>query len=121
MAAGIVDVLELVEVDEKQRAAVLVNGDIGQLDVEFFHESTPVVQSGQVVVIRELHEHRVTLAQCSCRGFQRFHDIGNLPVFCRLELDLEIPARKLLNRVLQIRDRRECPPQGSSTVQRKNE
>ena len=75
MSAGVIDVLELIEVDEEQRTRMLMYTDVGELDVPLFDKSAAVEQSCQVVMVRQFDEHGVAFAQCRRRRLERFDDI----------------------------------------------
>src|SRR5690606_10284137 len=76
VSAGIVHVLELVEVDEQQRAG-RAGGRSPDL-LELFDEPPAVEKTRERVVIREPRQPLVALAEGGRRGLQRFHDLGDL-------------------------------------------
>ena len=118
MAAGIVDVLELVEVDEEQGAAVTVAHHRDDLLLEFLQESAPVVEPGQAVVVRQLEQHGVALTQCRRRRLERFDDVGNFTVFRRFEFDGQVAFREFPDRLLQVGDRCQRLAQGVAAIER---
>ncbi len=112
MSTGIVDILELVEVDEEQGAAGLVDRNAVDFLFQLIDEATTVEKTGQHIVIGELQQTGVALAERWCRWLERFHDFRDFAVCCRFELHIQVAFRKFGNRFLQIRDR------GQRTLQR---
>ena len=98
VAAGVINVFELVEIDKEQRAAVFMHRDVRQLHVQLLHESAPVEQPGQVVMIRELRKHCVAFAQGRGRRLQRLdrvsgiarRPISGLAVILRRFVDIDV-------------------------------
>ena len=58
MAAAIVHVFELVEVEKEQRAMRAVALRLRELAIEFFIETPPVEQSGEWIMVRDVHQLR---------------------------------------------------------------
>ena len=74
VAAGVVDVLELIEIDEEQRAAPLVRGAVRDLRLERRDQPMAVVQTRQRIVTREVQQMPLALLQRANRVVERRDD-----------------------------------------------
>ena len=74
VAARIVDVFELVEVDEEQRAARAGVGAARELGVELGYEPVTVRETRELVVIREVQQPALALLQRARRVLESHHD-----------------------------------------------
>ena len=106
VTAGVVDVLELVEIDEEQRAPVLLLGGLSDLRVELREQPMPVVQARQRIVVRKMQQMALALLQCADRVVERGDDGLQLAVRRVREGHFRVAIGELHQGPLQLRQRR---------------
>ena len=100
VAASVVHVLELIEIDEEQRAALLRPGAAQDLRLELRDQSVAVVETRERVVVREMQEVLLALAQRADRVVERGHDRAQLLVARARELHVKVARREPRKRPL---------------------
>ena len=63
MTAGIVDVLELVEVDEQQRTRCFVDRHVIDFFLDLFHQAPAIEKPGQAVMVGQPQQTGIALPE----------------------------------------------------------
>ncbi len=106
VTARVVDVLELIQIDEEQRAPPLLLGGLSDLLIELREQPMSVVQPRQGIVIREMQQMPLALLQRADRVVERTHDCLQLAVARAREGHFRVAVGEVHQRLLQLRQRR---------------
>src|SRR5215510_1494102 len=103
MSAGIVDVLELIEVHEAQCAAPSFCGAGCNLGIELRNEPVSAVKTCKRIVIRDVQEVLFAFLQCEQRVVERLDDCLSFLVSCSRKCYVRRTLGNLRERLLQLR------------------
>src|SRR3989344_2721500 len=110
VSVRVIDLLELIEVNEINRALDTVARDMFDLLLQRAREITAVHKTGQRIAFGHFPQHFVPLLECVDGGIQRIADDGDFLVFRALHVYIDFAPCEPGERDLQFRQRSERAP-----------